>query len=293
MRRYAGMMSIGHVRVLRRMRGDRRAPGHVRSTSSAYRRMPDRRRGSTEEGHGKCVLGIPAAGQPAWSSPWWPAPRCGCGNSPETTSAPPPPARQRTPASPARSGPPNGALGGLRRLCRRLPRGEPGPRPPPNSLADPLLTPGGPGGHRRHPPTRRGVYARMVVPPHPPHRRQPGRRPADRGCPRDATGYRLVYAKDKRVVPGSGGSRHLATPARGPGRWLESAPARRTRTSLVTGRCRPRSAPPRRPRRPNPTGPNRSPADGRRPARRVLAGVLLALLVAGGGAAGPVQAARR
>ncbi|MEU5943439.1 hypothetical protein ABZ807_30720 [Micromonospora sp. NPDC047548] len=39
----------------------------------------------------------------------------------------------------------------------------------------------------------------------------------------DATGYRLVYAKDRRVVPGSGGSRHLATATatRYPdGRWL-------------------------------------------------------------------------
>ncbi|WP_410810795.1 hypothetical protein [Micromonospora sp. 067-2] len=39
----------------------------------------------------------------------------------------------------------------------------------------------------------------------------------------DATGYRLVYAKDQRVVPGSGGGRHLATAtaARYPdGRWL-------------------------------------------------------------------------
>ncbi|PWR06264.1 hypothetical protein DKT68_23075 [Micromonospora acroterricola] len=39
----------------------------------------------------------------------------------------------------------------------------------------------------------------------------------------DATGYRLVYARDKRVVPGSGGGRHLATATatRYPdGRWL-------------------------------------------------------------------------
>ncbi|MGC4861994.1 hypothetical protein [Micromonospora sp. DT68] len=39
----------------------------------------------------------------------------------------------------------------------------------------------------------------------------------------DATGYRLVYAKDRRVVPGSGGGRHLATATatRYPdGRWL-------------------------------------------------------------------------
>ncbi|MGC4810412.1 hypothetical protein ACLQ29_07805 [Micromonospora sp. DT228] len=39
----------------------------------------------------------------------------------------------------------------------------------------------------------------------------------------DLTGYRLVYAKDKRVVPGSGGGRHLstATATRYPdGRWL-------------------------------------------------------------------------
>ncbi|WP_442934184.1 hypothetical protein [Micromonospora sp. CPCC 205539] len=39
----------------------------------------------------------------------------------------------------------------------------------------------------------------------------------------DATGYRLVYAKDQRVVPGSGGGRHLATATatRYPdGRWL-------------------------------------------------------------------------
>nr|WP_246141275.1 hypothetical protein [Micromonospora olivasterospora] len=42
----------------------------------------------------------------------------------------------------------------------------------------------------------------------------------------DATGYRLVYAKTKRVVPGSGGGRHLATATatRYPdGRWLISA----------------------------------------------------------------------
>ncbi|MEU5903723.1 hypothetical protein [Micromonospora sp. NPDC047527] len=39
----------------------------------------------------------------------------------------------------------------------------------------------------------------------------------------DTTGYRLVYAKDQRVVPGSGGGRHLATATatRYPdGRWL-------------------------------------------------------------------------
>lgn len=39
----------------------------------------------------------------------------------------------------------------------------------------------------------------------------------------DATGYRLVYAKDRRVVPGSGGGRYLATATatRYPdGRWL-------------------------------------------------------------------------
>ncbi|GIG88810.1 hypothetical protein [Plantactinospora endophytica] len=39
----------------------------------------------------------------------------------------------------------------------------------------------------------------------------------------DATGYRLVYKKDKKVVPGSAGSRHLATATatRYPdGRWL-------------------------------------------------------------------------
>ncbi|MEU4471474.1 hypothetical protein [Micromonospora sp. NPDC023888] len=39
----------------------------------------------------------------------------------------------------------------------------------------------------------------------------------------DLTGYRLVYAKNKRVVPGSGGGRHLstATATRYPdGRWL-------------------------------------------------------------------------
>ncbi|MEO3775023.1 hypothetical protein [Micromonospora sp. B9E7] len=39
----------------------------------------------------------------------------------------------------------------------------------------------------------------------------------------DTTGYRLVYAKDKRVVPGSGGGRHFstATATRYPdGRWL-------------------------------------------------------------------------
>ncbi|WCN81746.1 hypothetical protein [Micromonospora sp. LH3U1] len=39
----------------------------------------------------------------------------------------------------------------------------------------------------------------------------------------DTTGYRLVFAKDKRVVPGSGGGRHLstATATRYPdGRWL-------------------------------------------------------------------------
>jgi hypothetical protein len=44
----------------------------------------------------------------------------------------------------------------------------------------------------------------------------------------DATGYRLVYAKDKRVVPGSGGGRHLATATatRYPdGRWLISSGA--------------------------------------------------------------------
>lgn len=44
----------------------------------------------------------------------------------------------------------------------------------------------------------------------------------------DASGYRLVYAKDKRVVPGSGGGRHLATATatRYPdGRWLINSSA--------------------------------------------------------------------
>ncbi|MEW2383642.1 hypothetical protein AB0873_16340 [Micromonospora sp. NPDC047707] len=44
----------------------------------------------------------------------------------------------------------------------------------------------------------------------------------------DATGWRLVYARDKRVVPGSRGTRHLATATatRYPdGRWLISAGA--------------------------------------------------------------------
>ncbi|MFG3703208.1 hypothetical protein ACGF7U_00500 [Micromonospora sp. NPDC047670] len=44
----------------------------------------------------------------------------------------------------------------------------------------------------------------------------------------DATGYRLVYARSKRVVPGTGGTRHLATATatRYPdGRWLISAGA--------------------------------------------------------------------
>ncbi|MGK5677129.1 hypothetical protein ACSNOB_30415 [Micromonospora sp. URMC 106] len=44
----------------------------------------------------------------------------------------------------------------------------------------------------------------------------------------DATGYRLVYARNKRVVPGTGGTRHLATATatRYPdGRWLISAGA--------------------------------------------------------------------
>ncbi|MEV1107860.1 hypothetical protein AB0I95_04345 [Micromonospora sp. NPDC049751] len=42
----------------------------------------------------------------------------------------------------------------------------------------------------------------------------------------DATGYRLVYTKDQRVVPGSGGGKHLATATatRYPdGRWLISS----------------------------------------------------------------------
>ncbi|MDM4721953.1 hypothetical protein QTQ03_20995 [Micromonospora sp. WMMA1363] len=44
----------------------------------------------------------------------------------------------------------------------------------------------------------------------------------------DATGWRLVYARDKRVVPGSRGTRHLATATatRYPdGRWLISSGA--------------------------------------------------------------------
>ncbi|GAB3225197.1 hypothetical protein RMN56_10345 [Micromonospora halotolerans] len=44
----------------------------------------------------------------------------------------------------------------------------------------------------------------------------------------DATGYRLVYAKDRRVVPGTRGGRYLATATatRYPdGRWLISAGA--------------------------------------------------------------------
>ncbi|WP_433116861.1 hypothetical protein [Micromonospora sp. CA-246542] len=42
----------------------------------------------------------------------------------------------------------------------------------------------------------------------------------------DATGYRLVYTKDQRTVPGSGGGKHLATATatRYPdGRWLISS----------------------------------------------------------------------
>ncbi|MET8363578.1 hypothetical protein ABZU53_08405 [Micromonospora sp. NPDC005194] len=42
----------------------------------------------------------------------------------------------------------------------------------------------------------------------------------------DASGYRLVYTKDQRVVPGSGGGKHLATATatRYPdGRWLISS----------------------------------------------------------------------
>ncbi|MET8282640.1 hypothetical protein [Micromonospora sp. NPDC005174] len=42
----------------------------------------------------------------------------------------------------------------------------------------------------------------------------------------DATGYRLVYTKDQKMVPGSGGGRHLATATatRYPdGRWLISS----------------------------------------------------------------------
>ncbi|MFF4877144.1 hypothetical protein [Micromonospora sp. NPDC000668] len=44
----------------------------------------------------------------------------------------------------------------------------------------------------------------------------------------DTTGYRLVYAKDQRVVPGTGGGRHFATAtaARYPdGRWLINSSA--------------------------------------------------------------------
>ncbi|GAB3948605.1 hypothetical protein [Micromonospora vulcania] len=44
----------------------------------------------------------------------------------------------------------------------------------------------------------------------------------------DATGYRLVYAKDQKVVPGSGGGKHLATATatRYPdGRWLINSSA--------------------------------------------------------------------
>lgn len=44
----------------------------------------------------------------------------------------------------------------------------------------------------------------------------------------DATGYRLVYTKDRRTVPGSGGGKHLATATatRYPdGRWLISSGA--------------------------------------------------------------------
>ncbi|MER7440012.1 hypothetical protein ABTW73_04290 [Micromonospora avicenniae] len=44
----------------------------------------------------------------------------------------------------------------------------------------------------------------------------------------DATGYRLVYTKDRRVVPGSGGKRYLATATAtrySDGRWLISAGA--------------------------------------------------------------------
>ncbi len=42
----------------------------------------------------------------------------------------------------------------------------------------------------------------------------------------DATGYRLVYTKTKKVVPGSGGGRHLATATAtryAADRWLISA----------------------------------------------------------------------
>ncbi|MER5702246.1 hypothetical protein ABT023_09865 [Micromonospora sp. NPDC002296] len=44
----------------------------------------------------------------------------------------------------------------------------------------------------------------------------------------DATGYRLVYTKTKKVVPGSGGGRHLATATAtryADGRWLISSGA--------------------------------------------------------------------
>ncbi|MFC4016649.1 hypothetical protein ACFOW4_01620 [Micromonospora sp. GCM10011542] len=48
----------------------------------------------------------------------------------------------------------------------------------------------------------------------------------------DATGYRLVYAKDKRVVPGSGGGRHLATATAtrySDGRWSRCSRPRSSR----------------------------------------------------------------
>ena len=159
------------------------APGHVRSTSS-------RRTAACPEAATIAAAGWYRGGArqmrtrhsrrwtTAWSSPWWPAP-LPAAETHRRRPARPPPARQRhPPAHRGGAGRRTGRTGGLRRLSRRLPRGEPGQRPPPPGT-DPV--PGrpaahpGPGGHRRHPPTRRGTHRDAQVRTHR-HRRQPGRR---------------------------------------------------------------------------------------------------------------------
>ncbi|MEV4845163.1 hypothetical protein AB0K20_18360 [Micromonospora matsumotoense] len=157
----------------------------------------------------------------------------GCGNSPETTSAPAPrPAsdtRQPTEAERAAERAALAAYAGYLDASREASR-DSDPRHPKLTrfLADPLLTRVRVAidATRRHGAVRTGTLksaptvTAVSLDGDPPT-------VEIQDC-LDATGYRLVYAKDKRVVPGSGGSRHLATATatRYPdGRWLISAGA--------------------------------------------------------------------
>ncbi|WP_329017483.1 hypothetical protein OG271_12750 [Micromonospora rifamycinica] len=157
----------------------------------------------------------------------------GCGDSPGTTTAPAPrpasDARQPTEAERAAERAALAAYAGYLEASREASRTS-DPRHPKLTrfLADPLLTRVRVAIRetRRHGAVRTGTL-----------RSDPSVTAVSLdGSPPtveiqdclDATGYRLVYAKDKRVVPGSGGTRHLATATatRYPdGRWLISSGA--------------------------------------------------------------------